>query len=110
MHAKYRVADVLNLESAVLKDIILNTWNLRALHTVRKFRSKELVGHLDWCMDCNKLHLHFNSYRNRHCPTCQGHKQYQWTEARKKELLPVPYFQVVFTLPYSLYRVAMEYP
>jgi hypothetical protein len=37
-----------------------------------------LGGHLDWCTSCEKLHLQFNSCRNRHCPTCQGHKQHEW--------------------------------
>ncbi len=86
------------------------SWNARALHAIRKCRTKALGGHLDWCMNCKKLHLQFNSCRNRHCPTCQGHKRHQWIAARTGELLPVPYFHVVFTLPDSLNPVAIRYP
>lgn len=110
MHAKHTVADVLNLEVDHLQEIAHTRWNTRALHAIRKCRTKALGGHLDWCMDCKKLHLQFNSCRNRHCPTCQGHKQHQWIAARTQELLAVPYFHVVFTLPDTLNPVALRYP
>ena len=110
MQPKYKVADVLNLEVEHLQDIAHTSWNARALHAIRKCRTKALGGHLDWCMSCKKLHLQFNSCRNRHCTTCQGHKQHQWIEARIQELLPVPYFHVVFTLPDHLNFVAIRYP
>ena len=110
MYAKHTVADVLNLEVAHLKQYSNSSWHERTLHALRKCRTKELGGHLDWCTNCNKLHLQFNSCRNRHCPTCQGHKQHQWIAARSKELLPVPYFHVVFTLPDSINPIALQYP
>ena len=110
MRAKHTVADVLNLEQEHLESLAHTSWNLRTLHALRKCRTKALGGHLDWCTHCSKLHLQFNSCRNRHCPTCQGHKQHQWTQARTKELLPVPYFHVVFTLPQELRPVALSYP
>jgi hypothetical protein len=110
MQPTYKVADVLNLEVDHLHKIAHTTWNARALHAIRKCCTKALGGHLDWCEDCEKLHLQFNSCRNRHCPTCQGHKQQQWIEARTKELLAVPYFHVVFTLPDHLNFVALRYP
>lgn len=110
MLPKHRVADVLNLEEEHLDNIAHTSWNSRTLHAIRKCRTKALGGHLDWCAHCNKLHLQFNSCRNRHCPTCQGHKQHQWIRARTKELLPVPYFHVVFTLPDNLDQVALNHP
>jgi hypothetical protein len=110
MQPKHRVADVLNLEVEHLQEIAHTSWNARALHAIRKCRTKALGGHLDWCMNCKKLHLQFNSCRNRHCPTCQGHKQHQWIAARTEELLAVPYFHVVFTLPNSLNPVAIRHP
>ena len=110
MYPKYTVADVLNLEVDHLKEIANTSWHLRTLHAIRKCRTKALGGHLDWCTACGKLHLQFNSCRNRHCPTCQGHKQQQWVAAREKELLAVPYFHVVFTLPHQLNTVALQYP
>lgn len=110
MQAKHSVADVLNLEESQLEKLANTSWHLRTLHAIRKCRTKALGGHLDWCATCGKLELQFNSCRNRHCPTCQGHKQQQWIAARRKELLPVPYFHVVFTLPDSLNSIALSHP
>ncbi len=110
MQGIHKVADVLTLEVDHLHEIAHTSWNARALHAIRKCRTKALGGHLDWCMDCKKLHLQFNSCRNRHCPSCQGHKQHQWITARTQELLPVPYFHVVFTLPDHLNIVALKHP
>jgi len=107
---KNSVADVLNLEVDNLKALSNSSWHERTLHAIRKCRTKALGGHLDWCTHCNKLHLQFNSCRNRHCPTCQGHKQQQWVMKRRKELLAVPYFHVVFTLPDSINTVALSHP
>ncbi len=110
MHPKHTVAEVLNLEMSQLKELANTSWHLRMLHAIRKCRTKALGGHLDWCTSCGKLALQFNSCRNRHCPTCQGHKQHQWIAARRKELLPVPYFHVVFTLPDHLNAIALSHP
>lgn len=110
MQPKHKVADVLNLEAIHLEKLANTSWHLRALHAIRKCRTKALGGHLDWCSSCGKLQLQFNSCRNRHCPTCQGHKQHEWIAARTQELLPVPYFHVVFTLPDHLNAVALAHP
>lgn len=110
MFPKHTVADVLNIQVEHLKELTSSSWHERTLHAIRKCRTKALGGHLDWCKACNKLHLQFNSCRNRHCTTCQGHKQQLWIQARTKELLPVPYFHVVFTLPDTLNPVAVQYP
>jgi len=110
MRSKYKVSDVLELEREHLKEISSNSWQYRTLHAIRRCRTKELGGHIDKCNTCNKLHLSYNSCRNRHCPTCQGHKREQWIRARANELLPVPYFHVVFTLPKELNKLLMYYP
>jgi len=100
---------VLNLEYAHLDELCANSWQSRTLHAIRKCRTKALGGHIDRCTKCDKMHLFFNSCRNRHCPTCQGHKVAQWIQAREQELLPVPYFHVVFTLPEQLNAVAQHH-
>ncbi|MBE7646621.1 IS91 family transposase [Tenacibaculum finnmarkense] len=110
MYAKYTVSDVLNLELDNLNKLTNTSWHLRTLHALRKCRTKALGGHLDWCSHCHKLHLQFNSCRNRHCSICQGHKQHQWIQARRKELLNVPYFHVVFTIPHHLNPIALSHP
>jgi hypothetical protein len=65
-------------------------------------------GHIDQCTCCKKQHISYNSCRNRHCPTCQGHKREEWIRAREQELLNVPYFHVVFTLPSELNEYALK--
>ena len=110
MYPKHTVADVLNLEVDHLKELANTSWHLRTLHAIRKCRTKALGGHLDWCTACGKLHLQFNPCRNRHCPTWQEHKQQQWLGAREKELLPVAYFHVVFTIPHHLNAISLGHP
>jgi|TARA_B110000116_G_scaffold261753_1_gene266288 hypothetical protein len=110
MFPKFRLADVLNLEQDNLEQITSSSWHLRTLHALRKCRTKALGGHLDWCSSCDTLHLQFNSCRNRHCPTCQGHQQAKWIAKREDELLNVPYFHVVFTLPDHLNEAALFHP
>lgn len=109
MLPKYKVADVLALEKTHLVNLCQNSWQLRTLHAIGRCRTKELGGHIDKCDTCQKLHISYNSCRNRHCPTCQGHKREEWIQARSKELLPVPYFHVVFTLPKELNELFMHF-
>src|SRR5680860_1290652 len=77
---------------------------------VRRCRTPAMGGQIDRCDRCDKLHISYNSCRNRHCPTCQGHKREQWIRARESELLNVPYFHVVFTLPSELNIFALSHP
>ena len=65
-------------------------------------RTDALGGHLHKCRDCDHETPEYNSCRNRHCPKCQWPAAAKWIAARKKELLPAPYFHVVFTLPSQL--------
>lgn len=108
----YQVADVLERNQALLSRYTSNTWQLRTLHALRKCRTAALGGHIDRCNNakCNQLHLSYNSCRNRHCPRCQGHKREEWVSAREKELLNVPYFHVVFTLPDTVNRLCLYAP
>jgi len=65
-------------------------------------RTASLGGHLYRCGDCGEEQPRYNSCRNRHCPKCQGGDIAKWLEKRQEELLPVPYFHVVFTIPHEL--------
>lgn len=69
---------------------------------LRDCRSAALGGHLHRCNHCGGEIPVYNSCRDRHCPTCQTVRKQQWVELRQAELLPVPYFHVVFTLPHRL--------
>jgi|SRR5665213_181771 len=97
----YEVADVLNAHWPEVQSracIKLNSWQLRTLNAVRRCRSVALGAHVDGCSSCGHLRISYNSCRNRHCPKCQGNEREKWIQAREAELLPVPYFHVVFTL------------
>jgi hypothetical protein len=99
MRPEYTVADVLEIEQLQLKSLSLTSWHYRALQAIRRCRTAAMGGHIDQCDCCHGLHISYNSCRNRHCPTCQGHKREQWINAREGELLNVPYFHLVFTIP-----------
>lgn len=65
-------------------------------------RTAALGGHLDACDDCGATRYVYHSCRNRHCPRCQTRAKEAWLVARRREVLPVPYFHLVFTLPHDL--------
>jgi hypothetical protein len=76
--------------------------HLRAMRAVEACRTAELGGHVEECDHCGNLRISYNSCRNRHCPKCQLLDKERCLEARKKDLLPTPYFHLVFTLPGGL--------
>lgn len=88
----------------------INTWQLRTLGAVKRCRTAAMGGHTDACTDCGTLRISYNSCRNRHCPKCQGKNREEWIQKREEELLPVPYFHVVFTLPDLLNPLALHKP
>jgi hypothetical protein len=112
MRSHFKVADVLEMEQDQISSQTFTSWHRRILHAIRRCRTPAMGGHIDKCdnPDCDRLHLSYNSCRNRHCPTCQGHKRETWIRARESELLGVPYFHVVFTLPSELDTYALSHP
>src|SRR3954454_8813316 len=74
----------------------------RVMRAIELCRTAELGGHVEQCADCAHVRIAYNSCRNRHCPKCQWTAAQAWLEAREAELLPVPYYHVVFTLPAAL--------
>ena len=74
----------------------------RVAHDITSCRTADLGGHLYVCDQCGVITERYNSCRNRHCPKCQRLEREQWLEKRQQELLPVPYFHVVFTVPHQL--------
>jgi hypothetical protein len=114
LQTKYELSHILraqwdSIEQNVEKKTI-NTWQLRTLSALSKCRTSALGGHIDGCTNCGNLRISYNSCRNRHCPKCQGNEREEWIQAREKELLPVPYFHVVFTLPSELNILCMQLP
>lgn len=110
MSPTYEVADILNLLGKKIEHIGLNPWQLRTLSAIKSCRTSVLGGHIDACDACGVISISYNSCRNRHCPKCQGAKREEWTQARETELLPVPYFHVVFTLPDTINSLAIHDP
>lgn len=80
----------------------------KAMMDILKCRTSELGGHVDECEECGYMQVLYNSCRNRNCPKCQTFKKVKWIDARKEELLPVPYFHVVFTIPEELNMLAYQ--
>jgi Putative transposase/Transposase zinc-binding domain len=79
---------------------------LKVMAAIETCRTAVLGGHVARCEDCAYTTIAYNSCRNRHCPKCQGSQAREWMEARAAELLPVPYFHVVFTLPTAIADIA----
>lgn len=110
MQPVFEVADVLHRLGKSIESISLNSWQLRTLYALKKCRTATLGGHIDACDSCGNISISYNSCRNRHCPKCQGKNREDWIQAREEELLPVPYFHVVFTLPEAINALALHNP
>src|SRR5882762_3578003 len=80
----------------------------RVMSAIELCRTAALGGHTEACADCGLVRCAYNSCRNRHCPKCQGQARAEWLAARQAELLPVPYFHVVFTLPAAVAEIAYQ--
>jgi len=78
------------------------------MSAIERCRTPELGGHLLRCQGCDRETPAYNSCRNRHCPKCQGSDAERWLAARRADLLPIPYFHVVFTLPEELRGIAYQ--
>jgi hypothetical protein len=78
------------------------------MSAVESCRTSALGGHVDTCDSCGYSAISYNSCRNRHCPKCQGPQRAAWVTQREKDLLPVPYFHVVFTLPAAIAELALQ--
>jgi len=79
------------------------TWpQLKVLNAILRCRTATLGGHRDQCTRCGYQTISYNSCRNRHCPKCQTNAREKWLTARQRELLPVDYYHLVFSVPHAL--------
>ncbi|MGD0236497.1 MAG: transposase zinc-binding domain-containing protein, partial [Syntrophorhabdales bacterium] len=109
MHGGIEVADIFRSHGPSYRATHrLPLQQLRTMRAIEICRTAELGGHVDECEACGHVKISYNSCRNRHCPKCQFLKKEQWIEARERELLPIAYFHVVFTLPEELNPVALR--
>jgi hypothetical protein len=81
---------------------------LKVMSAIERCRTAALGGHVARCEKCSHTLIAYNSCRNRHCPKCQGAAAKEWLAEREAELLPVPYFHVVFTLPARIADIAYQ--
>lgn len=80
----------------------------RVMDAIAQCRTMALGGHTESCGGCGNQRNAYNSCRNRHCPKCQNSARERWLKRRQQELLPVPYYHVVFTIPHCLADVALQ--
>jgi hypothetical protein len=81
---------------------------LKVMSAIESCRTAALGGHVARCEECAHTQISYNSCRNRHCPKCQGAAAKDWLAAREADLLPVPYYHVVFTLPAAIADIAYQ--
>ena len=108
---RLEVADVFRAHGAAWRKANaghLSLAQLKVMSAIETCGTSALGGHVERCEDCAHERIAYNSCRNRHCPKCQGAASRQWLAEREAELLPVPYYHVVFTLPAAI--VAIRVP
>jgi hypothetical protein len=109
-HSSPTLGDVIRRFDAPLRqrlDKAMTSAQNAVLSALGRCRTAALGGHLYTCDHCGAEHPTYNGCNSRHCPSCLGHKSAQWLQARADELLPVPYFHVVFTVPEQVAALAL---
>jgi hypothetical protein len=85
------------------------TWqHVKVLRAIQRCRTPALGSHIDSCSQWGHRAISYNSCRNRHCPKCQANSRERWIALRQQEMLPVPYFPVVFTVLHELYGLVLQ--
>src|SRR5206468_3653747 len=108
---KLEVADIFRRHGAAWRaanKAHLSLGQRRVMTAIEVCRTADLGGHVERCEDCAHTRIAYNSCRNRHCPKCQWPAAAAWLAAREAELLPVPYFHIVFTLPAAIGAIAYQ--
>lgn len=108
---KLEVADVFRRYGQAYRDkhgASMSTAQRRVMTAIEVCRTAALGGHLERCDQCGHERNCFNSCRDRHCPKCQSLARAQWIEDRQSELLEVPYYHVVFTVPEEIAAIAYQ--
>jgi len=103
------IADIFRLHGQQWRDTHqghVDLSQLKVMSAIENCRTQVLGGHILRCQACEHIHISYNSCRNRHCPKCQASSAKRWLEARQAQLLPVDYYQLVFTLPKEVANLA----
>ena len=106
----YTVADIFrsHFEQFLLQYGPLPKHYYAVANAIMQCRTEQLGGHIYKCDTCSHEITLYNSCRNRHCPQCQSIARAKWVEQRMQDVLPVPYFHVVFTVPHQLNGIALR--
>ena len=108
---RVELADIVGAHAAALRErLVLSPVQYKALRAIEGCRTSALGGQLLRCQQCGESQFRYHSCRNRHCPKCQSLAKERWLAARRAELLPVPYFHLVFTLPSELRALSQGNP
>ena len=108
---KLEVADIFRDHGAAWRSANagrISLGQLKVMSAIERCRTAALGGHVERCEKCSHTTLAYNSCRNRHCPKCQSVAAREWLAEREAELLPVPYYHVVFTLPARIADIAYQ--
>jgi hypothetical protein len=111
MRSELEVADIFRRHGQAYRathDGHLGRVERRIMSAIELCRTAALGGHLEVCEDCSHSRAAYNSCRNRHCPKCQTATREHWLADRQADLLPVPYFHVVFTVPAEAAEIAFH--
>jgi hypothetical protein len=101
------LADIFRQHGPAYRQAHSLPWHqLRLMRAIENCRTAALGGAVEWCDHCQNTRIVYRSCRERHCPKCQGLARAHWLQQRTAELLPVPYFHVVFTLPEQIAAIA----
>ncbi|OBX17528.1 transposase [Erythrobacter sp. QSSC1-22B] len=111
MRSDLEVADIFRRHGPAYRDAHdghIGRVERRVMSAIELCRTAALGGHIEACEDCAHTRVAYNSCRNRHCPKCQSATRERWLADRQADLLSVPYFHVVFTVPAEVAEIAFH--
>ncbi|MGF6472960.1 hypothetical protein QFZ89_008211 [Paraburkholderia youngii] len=111
MKAPLELADILHRHGLAYRHLYadsLDREQYRVMRAIEQCRTAALGGHVEQCDACGHQRIAYNSCGNRHCPKCQSFARAEWLDRRQADLLPVPYFHVVFTVPQEISAIAFQ--
>ncbi|AZQ65384.1 IS91 family transposase [Flammeovirga pectinis] len=110
MKPKIEIAEILHSQSFWRHSTQFLATQKKDLHAMTLCRTAKLGRHIDHCGNCKEIRISYNSCRNRNCPKCQATYREKWITKREEEVLNVPYFHTVFTIPHVLNDLCLHNP